>query len=98
MLAVELEGGSDLGGKLARRFEDQRARHPHARAPGRQHVDHRQHKARRFASSGLGATKNIPATLHVGDRLFLDRSGIGIAGVGNRLENLRRKVEFGKIH
>src|SRR5260370_42087824 len=98
MLAVELEGGSDLGGKLARRVEDEGARSSHPGSPGRQHVDHRQNKAGRFTGSGLGATENVPATLYVGDRLFLDRSGIGIAGVGNRLKNLRRKVEFRKIH
>ena len=98
MLAVELERGGHLGRQFARRFENQRARHSHPGAPGRQHVNHRQHKAGRFTGSGLGATENVPATLYVGDRLFLDRCGIGVTGVGNRLKNLRRKVEFGKIH
>ena len=98
MLAIDLEGGRDLSGQLARRFEDQGARHPHPSPTGRQHVDHRQHKARRLAGSGLSATENIPATPYVGDCLFLDRSGTGIAGVGNCLKNFRRQVKFGKIH
>ena len=98
VLAVELERGGDLGRQLARRLEDQRARHAHPRPPGRQHIDHRQHKARGLAGAGLRAAQNIPPALDVRDGLFLDRGGIGIAGVGNCLKNFRRKIKFGKIH
>ena len=94
MLAVDLESGCDLSRQLARRLEDQRARHAHPGAPGRQHIDHRQHKARGLAGAGLGAAENVPARFDVGDRLFLDRGGICIAGVGNRLKNFRRKIQF----
>ena len=98
MLAVKLESCGDLGRQLAGRLDDQRARHPRPGAPGRQLVDHRQHKARRFAGPGLGAAEHVPPALNVGDRLFLDRGGSCIAGVGNRLKNFRRQIKFGKTH
>jgi hypothetical protein len=46
----------------------------------------------------LGAAKNVPATFYVRDRLFLDRGGIEIAGVGNCLKKFRREIKFGKTH
>ena len=98
MLAVKLEGIGDLGRQFARRLEDQRARHARPRPPGRQLVDHRQDKARGLAGAGLGAAEHVTAALDERDRLFLDRGGDRIAGVGNRLKHFRRKIKLGKTH
>ena len=90
MLAIDFEGSRHLGRELTRRFEDQGARHSYPCASGRQHIDHRQHKARRLAGPGLSAAEDIPAALNVGDRLLLDRGGDRIAGFGNCLKKFRR--------
>ena len=73
MLAVFLEILGDLGGELAGRLEDQRARHARAAAALRQDVDHRQHEAGGLAGAGLGDADDVAPHQHRRDRLALDR-------------------------
>ena len=54
VLAVFLEILGDLGGELAGRLEDQRARHARAAAALGEDVDHRQDEAGGLAGAGLG--------------------------------------------
>ena len=98
MLAVALKGGLDLGRELARRLEDQRARHPRPRPSGGELVDHRQRKAGGLAGAGLGTAQYVAPLGDDGDGLLLDRGGGGIAGVCYRLQKFRRESQFVKIH
>ncbi len=86
MLAVFLEILGDLGGELAGRLEDQRARHAGAGAALREDVDHRQHEAGGLAGAGLGDADDVAAHQHRGDRLALDRGGLVIARLAHRAE------------
>jgi hypothetical protein len=81
VFAVLLEILGDLGGELARRLEDQRARHARPAAAMGQNVDHRQHEARGLAGAGLGDAHHVAHHQHGGDRLRLDRRRLGIAGI-----------------
>ena len=65
--AVLLEALRHLGGELARRRQDQRARHARARAARLQARDHRQHEPCRLAGAGLGDAEHIPARHGDGD-------------------------------
>src|SRR3546814_18255500 len=56
-LAVELEVLGHLGGQLARRRDDERARHARAGSAARQDVDHGQSEAGGLAGAGLGAAE-----------------------------------------
>ena len=69
VLAEKLEGLGDLGGKLACRLQDQRARHPRPGASTLQPRQHRQHEGGCLAGSGLGDAEHVAA----GDR---DRDGV----------------------
>ena len=83
VLAVELEILGDLRGKLARRLEDQRARHARPGPAAGQDVDHRQGEGGGLAGAGLGATEHVAAHQHVGNGLSLDRGGFDIANVAD---------------
>ena len=51
----------DLSGELARRFEDQGARHPRLGVTRGEDVDHWQGKGRGLAGAGLGHAEQIAA-------------------------------------
>ena len=96
--AVLDEAFLDLRGELARRLQDQRARHARPRAAGFQHGEHRQHEGGGLAGAGLRDAEHVAAREHVGDGLLLDRGGGGVAGRGNGGENFVGQAEFGKGH
>ena len=75
VLAVDLEVLGHLGGQLARRLQDQRARHARLGAALGQDVDHRQDEGGGLAGAGLGASEDVAAHQDDGDGLFLDRGG-----------------------
>ena len=88
----------DLRGELARRLEDQRARHARPRAAVLERGEHRQHEGGGLAGAGLGDAEHVAARQHVRDRLFLDRGGGRVSGGSNRRENLVGQAEMGKRH
>ena len=98
VLAVFLEILGDLGGKLARRLEDQRARHQRAAAAVREDVDHRQHEAGGLAGAGLGDADDVLHHQHRRDRLRLDRGRGIVTGREDRLQQLVRQAEIGEFH
>ena len=79
VFAVEIEVLGDLGGELARRLENQRARHARPGASARQDLDHRQSEGRGLASAGLRAAKHVAAGQDDGDSLSLNRGRRGVA-------------------
>ena len=78
--AVFLEALLHLGGELARRGQDQRARHACPRASGFEPRQHRQHVAGGLAGAGLRDAEHVAAGHGDRDGLHLDGSGFGIAG------------------
>ena len=76
--AVAGEAVLHLRSELARRLEDQRARHARAGAAVFEQRQHRQHEARRLAGAGLREPKHVAALQHVRDRLALDGGGGGV--------------------
>jgi hypothetical protein len=61
-------------------------------------VQNRQRKRRCFARSRLGTAENIAPGKGVGNRLFLNGSGGGIALRGNGTEDRLSEPEIGKLH
>ena len=98
IFAVFLEILGDLHRQLARRLEDQRARHPRAAAALVQDVDHRQHEAGGLAGAGLGDADQVLAHQHRRDRRALDRRRLVIAAVVDGAEQFVGKAEIGKSH
>ena len=96
--AVFVEALLHLRGELARRLQDQRARHARAGAALLQHGEHRQREGGGLAGAGLGDAEHVAAREHVRDRLFLDGGGGGVAGRLNRGENFVGQAELGKGH
>ncbi len=96
--AVAVEVLDDLGGELAGRLEDQRARHPCAGAPILQERQHRQGEGGGLAGAGLGDAEHVAAGEHMRDGLGLDRRRLGVAGRGDGLEDLVAQSEVGKGH
>ena len=88
VLAIDLEGVGDLGGELARRLEDERARHARPRPAGGEDVDHGKGEGGGLAGAGLGAAENVAPRQHVGDGLGLDGGGGGVTGVLDRPQDL----------
>src|SRR3546814_14836989 len=82
-LAVELEVLGHLGGQLARRRDDERARHSRAGSAARQDVDHGQSEAGGLAGAGLGAAEHVAA--HQDNRygFLLNRGGRGVTPLLN---------------
>ena len=74
--AVAREAVLHLASELARRLEDQRARHARAGAAMLEQRQHRQHEAGRLAGAGLGEAQNIAALQHV--RNCLAWIGVGV--------------------
>ncbi len=77
----------DLQRQLARRLQDQAARHPCPRARPGQDVEHRQGEAGGLAGAGLRGAEHVAAHQHDRDRLALDRRGGQIALLGDRAEH-----------
>jgi len=71
--AIGLEALGDLGGELAGRGEDQRARHPRAGPARLEAREHRQHVRRRLSGAGLCDSEDVTARDGNGDGLGLDR-------------------------
>ncbi len=93
VLAVALEAFGDLGGQLARRLQDQRARHARFGAAAGQDLDHRQGEGGGLAGAGLGDADDVAAHQHLGDALGLDRRRRGVAAVGHSLEDFGRQAQ-----
>ena len=98
IFAVFLEILGDLRGKLARRLEDQRARHPRPAAAFGEDVDHRQDEAGGLAGAGLGDADQVLAHQHGRDRALLDGRRRVIAAVADGAQQLVGKAEIGKRH
>ena len=98
VFAVFLEILGDLLRQLARRLEDQGARHARPAAALMEDVDHRQHEASRLAGPGLGDADQVLAHQHRRDRRALDRRRLAIAAVGNGAEQFVGKAEIGERH
>jgi hypothetical protein len=96
--AVLLEVLGHLHRQLARRLEDQRARHARAAAAVAEDVDHRQHEARGLAGAGLRDRDQVLHHLDLRDRLRLDRRRLAVAGGFDRLQQFVGKAEIGEFH
>ena len=96
--AVFVELFLDLGGELAGRLQDQRARHARPGAALFQQRQHRQHECRGLAGAGLGDAEHIPSCQHVGNGLVLDRSGGGVASGRDGGEDLFGQAEMVERH
>ena len=84
--------------ELARRLEDERARHAGAGAALLQHGQHRQHEGRRLAGAGLRDAEHVAPGEHVGDGLILDGGGGFVTGRRDGGENFFGQAEMGKRH
>jgi hypothetical protein len=60
----------------------------------RETLQHRQGEPRRLAGAGLRGGEKIPPRENDRDGLRLDGSGLGVALLGDGLEQLRRKPEI----
>ena len=78
--AVLLEALRHLGGELARRRQDQRARHARPRAAAFEPRQHRQHEAGGLAGAGLGDAEHVAAGHGDRNGLHLDGGRLGVAG------------------
>ncbi len=96
VLAIDLERLGHLGRELARRLEDERARHARPGAAGGQDVDHRQGEGGGLAGAGLGAAENVAPGQHVGNGLLLDGGRSRVAGILDRPQDLCGEAQFGK--
>ena len=96
VLAVLDEVLRDLQRQLARRLQDQAARHAGPRAGSGENVEHRQGEAGGLAGAGLRRAEHVAAHQHDGDRLFLDRRGMPIAHLGDRSQHRLGQAEIGK--
>jgi hypothetical protein len=98
VLAVNADAFCDLRGKLASRREDERAyrvarrRRTRVRVR-REDLQHRQREAGGLAGAGLGAAHDVAPLEDRGYRLRLDGSGLGVALVGDRAQQLRHEVQ-----
>ena len=78
--AVFLEALRALRGELARRRQDQRARHSGPGSPRLQAGDHRQHERGSLARAGLGDAEHVAARNGDRDCMGLDRRRRGVTG------------------
>ena len=84
----------DLRCEFARRLEDQRARHARPGAALFELGQHRQHEGCGLAGAGLRNPEHVAAREHVGDCLFLDGGGGGVAGGSYRGDNFVGQAEI----
>jgi hypothetical protein len=75
VLAENFEMLGDLRRKLARRREDQRARHAGSRPASLEPRQHRQHERRRLTGAGLGDAEHVATCDGMRYCLRLDGSG-----------------------
>ena len=96
--AVFGEGLFDLRGELARRLQNEGARHAGASAAALQHRQHRQREGGGLARAGLGDAQDVAALQGVGNGLFLDRRRRVVARRFNGFEHFLAQAEFVKFH
>ena len=87
-----------LGGEFAGRLEDQGAGHARPGAALFQHREHRKDEGGGLAGAGLGDAENVPAGQNMGNGLFLNGGGGGVAGGRDGGEHLVGQAEMGKRH
>src|SRR5216684_2021416 len=95
---VFFEAFLDLSGKLAGRFENERARHAGAGAAVLELGEHGKHERRRFSGSGLGNAKHVAPGKNVRDRLFLDRCRLHVSRGSYRCKHFVGQAEIRKRH
>ena len=88
----------DLGGELARRLQNERARHAGAGAAALEHRQHRQGEGGGLAGAGLGDAQHVAALQRVGNGLFLDWRRRVVAGRFDGVEHLFAQAEFTEFH
>ncbi len=88
----------DLGGELARRLENEGARHAGASAATLQHRQHRQCERCGLAGAGLGDAQDVAAFQGVRNGLFLDRRRRVVARRFDGFEHFLAQAEFAKFH
>jgi hypothetical protein len=100
VLAVLPKALLNLCGQLARWSQNQNA-NPVNRLPvcpcersADQIVNYGKSEARGLSRSGLGETDQIPACQSKGNRLLLDRRGMRVPGVADRVENFGGEVQL----
>ena len=96
--AVLAERLFDLGGELARRLQNEGARHAGASAAALQHRQHRQSEGGGLAGAGLGDAQDVAALQGVGNGLFLDRRRRVVARRFDGFEHFLAQAEFAKFH
>ncbi|GAV35250.1 hypothetical protein ROTAS13_02925 [Roseomonas sp. TAS13] len=94
VLAVLHEVLGDLERQLARRLQDQRARHAGLGARAGQDVHHRQDEGGRLAGAGLGHAEHVATHQHHGNGLGLNRRRGDVAGLGDALEKGLAQAEI----
>src|SRR4029077_1322415 len=97
--AVDADALLDLQRQLPRGSQDQGANAPLARSlGGDEALEHGQDERGGLAGAGLGASHEVATGQHVGDRLTLDGSWIGIALCRDGTEQSGRKPECREGH
>ncbi len=96
-LGVFGEALGDLVGQFAGRGQDDGARHAGAGSARRQAFDQGQGEGGGLAGAGLGDAQDVAAGQGHRDRLFLNRSGGRVAGVGDGLQGRGREAQLGKF-
>ena len=94
---IEVHVGN-LRGKLARRLQDQGARHARPSPASLQPREHRQHEARRLAGASLGDADQVAVHQHRRDRRRLDRGRIGVARLVDGAKQFVGEAEVGEAH
>ena len=101
VLAVVAHRLLDLGGQFAGRRQHQRADRP--AATGRalrprvvEPLQHRQREPGGLAGAGLSGAHQVAAGQHRGNRLRLDRRGLGVAAFGDRAHQRVAQAELGE--
>ena len=77
----------DLQRQLARRLQNQAARHTSPRSGTREDIEHRQREPSGLASASLRGAHHVAAHQDVGDRLFLDWRRVAVAHIGDGLQH-----------
>ena len=96
VLAVLHELLGDLQGQLARRLQDQAARHARLGPAIGQDIHHRQGEAGGLAGAGLGAAQHVAAHQHDRDGLFLDGRRRDVAGFCDSAQDRVGQAKIGE--
>src|SRR4029077_3948749 len=88
----------NLGGKLARRLQNESAGHTGSSAPALQHRQHWQSEGGGLGGSGLGHAQDVAAFQGVGNCLLLDRRRRVVARRFDGVEHFLAQAEFAKFH